>query len=353
MVKDSEEKTNLAFAIDEIKAATHEADSKYDEYSNKMTLHEYTTKLRLRPGMEEVELNLDHLGREILMKGDLLRAGGKGLNWIETHAVLFDNYLVLAKPLKTGIRQDVYDVSKVPIPMDLIVLESRNDPPVVKSGSKIGTITTTVSRGQAVPDPRLNRTTSTASGGSGSIQHVNTNPSIISGGASQSLVPVTTIESNSKDEKILYPFRLKHLGKKEIYQLFASSPQNRDDWCEAIITAKERHADLLHSQSSEPFQLRVLADTAFGYDLNYPARRIPVRGTPLDRAIKESEKKFSGQGRPAAVCKATVHCATTFNQPYGRLMCAVGTGYGVYISEYGNSRGWIRVSLPSQFHTYH
>jgi hypothetical protein len=352
MLKESEEKNSLAFALDEIRAATFECDSKFAEMTKKMELIEMQTKLRLRPPMEkEVELNLDHLGREIIFRGDLQRAGGKGFQWVETHAILFDHYLVLAKPLARDRREGYYDVSKVPIPMDLLVLESSNDPAVVKSSMKgIGAVTTVAApRGQATPDNRLNRAQSTASGGTtGPLIHTNTNLSIGSGNNSQSMVPITTIESgNSKEEKIMYPFRVKHLGKTETYTLYAPSAQNRQDWCEAIIQAKTRHAESLYQQNAEPFKMRVLADTAFGYEgLTYPAKRILIKGTPLDRAVQEAEKKFEGQGRPAPVCRAPVNCATVFNQPYGRLMCAVGTDYGVYISEYQNSRGWVRVSLP-------
>ena len=344
-VKDSEEKTNLEYALDEIKAATHECDVKLAEQEKKMQLHEYAAKLRLRPQMDkDVELNLDHLGREVMLSGNLLRAGGKGFNWVETHAILFDHYLVLSKKMK-----DHYDVSKVPIPMDLLVLESGSDPQVVRSGVKgIGAVTTTVvPRGPAAPDPRLNRTTSTASGGSGQqLQHTNTSTSLGSSSTNPSLVPITTIDSNAKDDKIMFPFRIKHLGRSEVYTLFAPSAANRQEWCDCIIAAKTKHAEQLHSQNSEPFRLRVLADTAFGYEgLSYPSKRIAIKGTPLDRAIEESEKKYAGQGRPAPVCRAQVNCATVFNQPYGRLMCAIGTDYGVYISEYQNSRGWMRVRV--------
>ena len=345
-VKDSEEKTSLEYALDEIKAATHECDLKLAEQEKKMQLHEYGAKLRLRPQMDkDVELNLDHLGREVMLAGNLLRAGGKGFNWVETHAILFDHYLVLSKKMK-----DHFDVSKVPIPMDLLVLESSSDPQVVRSGVKgIGAVTTTVvPRGQTIPDPRLNRTTSTASGGSGGLQHTNTSTSIGSSSTNPSLVPITTIDSNAKDDKIMYPFRIKHLGRSEVYTLFAPSAANRTEWCDAIIAAKTKHAEQLWSQNSEPFRLRVLADTAFGYEgLSYPSKRISIRGTPLDRAIQESEKKYIGQGRPAPVCRAQVNCATVFNQPYGRLMCAIGTDYGVYISEYQNSRGWMRVRVET------
>ncbi|KIV91186.1 hypothetical protein PV10_05750 [Exophiala mesophila] len=347
MPKESEEKTNLAFALDEIRAATFECDAKFAEMGKKMELIEMQTKLRLRAQMEkEVELNLDHLGREIVFKGDLLRAGEKGFQWVETFAILFDHYLVLAKPLaRERSREGYYDVSKVPIPMDLLVLESAGDAAVVKSSVKgIAAVTTTVAT-RSQTDSRMARAQSAASGDRpGSLTHTNTNLSIGSGGASQSMVPITTLDSgNPKEEKIMYPFRVKHLGKPETYTLYAPSAQNRQDWCEAIIQAKTRHAESLYSQNAEPFKLRVLADTAFGYDgLSHGSRRILIRGTPLDRAIRETEKKYEGQGRPAPICRAQVNCATVFHQPFGRLMCAIGTDYGVYISEYQNSRGWTR-----------
>jgi hypothetical protein len=352
MLKDSEEKTSLAYALDEVRAATHECDNKFAEMTKKMELVEMQTKLRLRPSMEkEVELNLDHLGREVVFRGDLLRAGGKGFQWVDTYAILFDHYLVLAKPLSRERREGYYDVSKLPIPMDLLVLESANDPPVVKSSMKgIGTVTTAVApRGTSTPDYRPNRTNSNVTGDppASSIIRTQTGMSVGSGSGSSNIVPITSLDSaTSEKEKIMYPFRVKHLGKTETYTLYAPSAQNRQDWCEHIIGAKTRHAESLYAQNAEPFKLRVLADTAFGYEsLTIPGRRIQIKGTPLDRAVQESEKQFQGQGRPAPICRAQVNCATVFNQPFGRLMCAVGTDYGVYISEYQNSRGWFKVSF--------
>lgn len=359
---ESEEKSNLQFAIDEVRAATYECNAKLEEMQKKMELIELAGKIRLRKGMEkEVELNLDHLGREVLMRGELQRAGGKGFAWVDTQAILFDHYLVLAKNVVTrdsaGTRKsEQYDVSKVPIPMDLIVLESRNDDPVVKSSVKgIGAVTTSVApRGQTAADPRLGRTTSVASGGPGTLTHTNTSTSLGSGntGASgKGMVTTTVLEASNKDEKIMYPFKVKHLGKSEVYTLYAPTKQTRQDWCDAIIEAKTRHAAALYAQNAEPFRLRVLADAAFAYDstssIGPPS--VFIRGTPIDRAIREAEKNYEGLGRPSPVCRAAVNCATVFNQPYGRLMCAVGTDYGVYISEYQNPRGWTRVSLKKSF----
>lgn len=349
MPNESEEKTNLQFALDEVRATTFECNSKVAEMERKISLLELQNKIRLRKGMErEVELNLDHLGREVVIRGDLQRAGGKGFAWVDTHAILFDHYLILAKTViqrdsAGGRRYEVYDVSKVPIPMDLIVLESTNDPAVVKSkASGIGAVTSTVA--PQTQAQSLGRTNTNTTGGPGTLTHSNTNTSFGSKN-SKTIVTTTVLEQSDKDNKIVYPFRIKHLGKTEVYTLYAPSSANRQEWCEAIIEAKTRHAASLFAQNAEPFRLRVLADTAFGYDgLTANARRINIPGTPLDRAVKEAEQRYSGQGRPAPICRAAVNCATVFNQPYGRLMCAIGTDYGVYISEYENPRGWTRVS---------
>ena len=126
MVQDSEERANLQMAIDEIKAVTIECDSKVAEMSRKSDMIELGNKLRLRPEMSKVKLNLSHLGREIIHQGDLLRKGNNRVTWLDTHAVLFDHYLVLAKPLHQrdatgGIKSEVYDVSKL-VSFHLILL---------------------------------------------------------------------------------------------------------------------------------------------------------------------------------------------------------------------------------------
>jgi hypothetical protein len=159
-----------------------------------------------------------------------------------------------------------------------------------------------------------------------------------------SLNAVSRLTSAGADDgKIIYPFRLKHLGH-EIYTLYASSSQEREAWCKAIIEAKTRHARALHAQNAEPFRLRVISDGAFSYDSASPQGRQPtvesIRGTPLDRAIREIEQVF-GPGRPVPICRATVNCACAFSS-FGKSLIAVGTDYGVYISDATNPRGWTR-----------
>ncbi|KAL2864792.1 putative Rho guanyl nucleotide exchange factor [Aspergillus lucknowensis] len=328
MLKDSEEKTNLAQAIEEIKTVALDCDNKVGEMSKKVDLTELSAKLQLRPEMrKDVELNLDHLGREIVFRGDLQRPGTRTRFLVDTHAILFDHYLVLAKlsttrdPTRT-IKFESYDVSKLPIPMDLLVLESTQEDPVVKSSVRGVVAAAPVAQPGARAAAVLPRVETDAS--------------------SKSLVPATVLEG-PKDDRVLYPFKIKHLGLDGTYTLYAASAQNRKEWCDKITEAKTKHAAALYTQNSEPFRLRVLADTAFSSSDSSPSvNSVTIKGTPLDRAVREVEKQYPAASRPSPVCRAAVHCATVFEQPPGRKVCAIGTDYGVYISEYNDPRGWTR-----------
>jgi hypothetical protein len=117
-ITDNEEKAKLRLAINEIKAVAHECDARVGEMQRKVDLADLQSKLILRPGMQRVELNLDHLGRELIFQGDLQRVGTNRFNWVDTHALLFDHYLVLAKKVSRrddegGSKYERYDVSKL------------------------------------------------------------------------------------------------------------------------------------------------------------------------------------------------------------------------------------------------
>jgi hypothetical protein len=228
--------------------------------------------------------------------------------------------------------------------MDLLVLESEDDDPVIRSAVKgIAAVTTVTGKGAA--EARLGRGTAN-SPGPGTLQHTNTSNSLSSTNTSSTgkTMVNTTVLDAGKDEKIMYPFRIKHLGK-ETYTLFAPTAQNRAEWCDKLIIAKTKHAAALFAQNAEPFRLRVMADAAFAYESAMPSQKsITIKGTPLDRSIEEVEKLFSNAGRPVPICRARVNCATAFHQPYGKPMVAVGTDIGVYISEYDNPRGWSKVN---------
>lgn len=351
MKQDSEEKANLQLAIEEIQEATRECNARLADETRKAQLLDLQARLKLRPDMAKVELNLTQWGRELIYTGDLQRVGNNRFTWLETHAILLDNFLVLAKAVSNREgRSDVYDVSKMPIPMELLMLESSEEDPVVKSSMKgIAAVSSAPNARSQLPETRANRSGTSSSPRPGlpspnsqnSLQHVNSNSSV------QTMVNTTVLDPSSKDEKTLFPFRIKHLGK-EIYTLYAPSAQNRKEWCDKIIEAKTKHASSLFSQNAEPFRLRVVADSAFAYETGATGQKmLTINGTPLVRALEDVEKRYAQAGRPAPVCRARVNCATSFTQhTNGKSMVAIGTDNGVYLAESGNPRGWTRVSSP-------
>lgn len=339
MIGDSEEKANLQRAIVEIHNVTLECDAKVDEMQKKVVMMELNAQLVLRPGFHSV-LNLHHLGRELLMQGDLQRMGSKGVRWVDAQALLFDHYFILAKPIhsRDGRGGKKFDVSKEPIPMPLLFLDSIDDDPISKQKGIGAPLARTT--GAMTSDSRL---TKIATNGSDrpSLEHAATGSSI----SSVTVGRLAPAMSNDAKDKILFPFRLKHLGH-ETYTLYAPTAEKRAEWVQKIVEAKTRHAKASFSQNAEPFKLRVLADTAFAYDTVSAMGKhagVPVRGTPLDRAIRDLEKVY-GPGRgPSPVSRAVVNCATGFSA-YGKSIIAIGTDYGVYISDTTDPRGWVRVS---------
>ncbi|KAI0010853.1 CNH domain-containing protein [Xylariaceae sp. FL0662B] len=337
MKSDSEEKTNLIKAIEEIKSMTLECDAKVDEMQKKVVMVELNKMLVLRPGCH-ADLNLDHLGRELILQGDLQRMGSKGVRWVDTHGLLFDHYLILAKLVvsRDNRHDKKYDVSKEPIPMPLLFLESSQDDAVSKQKGIAAPLTRAAN---TTADPRLNKLASNGSERPG-LDHAAT-------GSSTATTTVTRLgpaNPNDGEGRILYPFRIKHLGH-DVYTLFAPSAQSRQDWCDRIIEAKTRHAKALHAQNAEPFRLRVMADSAFAYDsisaIGKYVGGVHVRGTPLDRAIRELETTY-GPGRgPPPISRAAVHCATGFSA-FGKNMVAVGTDVGVCVAEASDQRSWTK-----------
>jgi len=219
--------------------------------------------------------------------------------------------------------------------MPLLFLESKDDAPVSKQKG----ITAPLARNVAVangPGAAVNKT----------LTGVSERPILEHSQSGSSMSSITRMNTAQSDpDNILWPFKVKHLGH-EVYTLYAKSENERTAWCTKIIEAKEQHARALHAQNAEPFRLRVLADGAFAYDSFSVAGKVPgvaIQGTPLDRAIREIEQIY-GTGRPPPVCRASVNCATTFTA-FGKSLIAIGTDYGVFISEASNPRGWTRVSL--------
>jgi hypothetical protein len=212
-----------------------------------------------------------------------------------------------------------FDVSKVPIAMPLLFLESMydelesmNDEPIERQKDASNALERAPTA--QIAGGRLNKVAS--DGGRPPLEHVGTGSSTFGN-------ELTPSDTNRADGKVLYLFRLKHLGH-EVYILYASSATVRNEWCQKIIEAKTNHAKALFSQNAEPFRLRALADAAFHYDGSSIYARtpsVPVKGTPLDRAIQDLEGVLGGaQGIALYVELKSMAQPASFVSSYFRLL---------------------------------
>lgn len=221
--------------------------------------------------------------------------------------------------------------------MPLLFLESSQDDPISKQK---GIATPLTRAANPPPDSKMSKVSTNNSDRPG-LDHAATNASTGSG----TVTRLNPVNVGDNEGKILYPFRIKHLGH-EVYTLFAQSAQTRQDWCDRIIEAKTRHAKALHAQNAEPFRLRVMSDSAFAYDpvaaIGKYVGGVHIRGTPLDRAIRDVEKTWGSGRGPPPISRAGVNCATGFTA-FGKNMVAVGTDAGICVSAVSDSRGWIKV----------
>jgi hypothetical protein len=117
-IHDNEEKKTLQSAIEEIRKVTYECDTRVGDGLRKVELSSLQSRFQFKGNLPRVDLNLDHLGRELIHQGELVRAGNTRLTLIESHCFLFDHFFVLAKQdnVKSTdgvVKSDQYDITRM------------------------------------------------------------------------------------------------------------------------------------------------------------------------------------------------------------------------------------------------
>lgn len=159
-------------------------------------------------------------------------------------------------------------------------------------------------------------------------------------------IPVPeTIVLKGFDASLLFPFRIKHLGRLESYTLYTRSQQSRDTWREQIVTAIEAHASTEELGSNPPFSLSVLADYKCQSRTNaHTTRSVRIKGSAIDKALQELEadnrqlRLQHPELRPLDI-GADVTCATIFKLS-GLELVAIGTEEGFMICKTQSRGGW-------------
>lgn len=258
------------------------------------------------------DLKLESAHRKIMRRGDVQRRSDYGLEWIDAHLVLLDNFLVLCKH-QTGQHGPKLYVTKKPVPLELLCVE-QIDEAEQQSKGKLHNITSHV---RDVRDKRMSFISGDHHGSAGS-----------NGGA------VTVLNEDS--DQTTYPFRIRHLGQNITYTLYCASSIDRDRWHTAMVDAKRQYSSKVYSKNAEPFRLQVLSYSEFGYEV--PVRlAIPNNASTLQRAIEKSGQSSKPNlkvqsSSSSMTTRSRVLCATSFMFD-SREFVFVGTDYGVFVSE--------------------
>lgn len=294
---------------------TRECNKSLAQTEKLIELVDFKERLRFKGAECFADLKLKDARRKILLKGDIVRRGEYRLDWIDAHMILLDNYLILSK-VKKGPNGDMYYVTKKPIPLDLLILESLDEDPVTKNTKLgVGTFTTHAS-------PTETRRTSRLIGGSPTKQDVGSY--------------VTAIEDASQEKELLYPFRVTHLGRQGAsYTLYAPSKHEQLKWREAILEAKRNYGLGLFTMNSEPFKLKVVSEYGFAYESNSgPKLSVFSPGTAIDRALNESPERVSaGTPIPRMLFRSRINCGACFVFADNREYTILGMDFGAYLCE--------------------
>ncbi|KAK9375490.1 CNH domain-containing protein [Lipomyces chichibuensis] len=287
----------------------------------------------------EVNLYLNQKSRQLIHQGRM-EVKVEGHMRHSRYLILLDNYLLIAN-VSTGSRP-TFEIVNHPIPIDLLVLMSNNDPRgnarfhIAKSQANLAALRNNrSSMPQSAEEPK------------------------------EKAQPMLNTKDSETDK--LYPFRIEHLGRKGTrYTFYVASENDRREWCKCIEKAKRGFAIRMQSFRAEPFSLEVISDLAFGYGSEDKAPEIPVQSTVgvVERALRNAESDMGDAAKQSlhVLINSRVNCAATFcaddlgaHTLVNRTMNAylptsarkpytlVGCDWGVYLSDGSSPRSWVPI----------
>ncbi|KAK9467508.1 CNH domain-containing protein [Lipomyces arxii] len=266
--------------------------------------------------------------RQVYYQGDawVQREGQSRAN---RHVCIFDNYVAITATADSNYK---LVVTEPPIPIDFLVLLSRDDDAV------------SIAKGRSTTEQNIYRESTIPQDPNGLRDRV---------------------RDLQKSDFIYFPFRIQHLGhKKGKYTIYSTSLSDRNIWCDRILMAKQNWATLMSTYRSAPFSVEVVSDIAFAYEEG-KAPELPVAsdGSVLERALRKvgSTEEIKIRARKQPMSLSRVNCAASFyssnlgssstadSRPSNsteRPYMLVGCDFGVYFSD-GTPTFWVPVlKLP-------
>ncbi|KAJ3776382.1 CNH domain-containing protein [Lentinula raphanica] len=323
-----EDYTAIPQVLDVIRQLGKDTEPGVVNAKSKVELWQYNEGLVFNKG-EWIDMDLLDEKRSLIHRGKLLRqADGLEWNgWTELFVLLFDNYLVLTKPKE---REDgtKYHVNRRPIPLDLLTIDSYNDPPV--------------QRGTGPALLRGLRSQGNIGQGQGGYEASSPNElasSPESGTPGETSSPSELTPSSST--RLLYPITLHHLGRL--------APQSTAITPSALIPPLPTGPSPSRLQTSKPPPNVILYAESAAARAEWGAKL--QEALVIRRVVQESNKVFEiemlssesfvagvdgspGSAPPLGLgseITGRVTCSVPFNTADGRGLVAVGCAEGVWI----------------------
>jgi hypothetical protein len=98
-------------AIAECDVITSLCNSRLEQVEKKVEIIDLKDQIRFKSNEEKVDLRLEDKKRKVIRRGDVTRRGDYRLDWIPTHLILLDNFLVISK-IRKGLHGSEYYVTK-------------------------------------------------------------------------------------------------------------------------------------------------------------------------------------------------------------------------------------------------
>ncbi|KAJ3569204.1 hypothetical protein NP233_g5203 [Leucocoprinus birnbaumii] len=290
-VKGHEDHADIPNVIDAIESVGKETEPGVQDAKTKVELWRYNANLVFKNGETQFQdMDLLDEKRQLVHSGKLWRQPDNGFEWSgwsEMFVLLFDNYLVVTKPLKEKDGVIKYNVHKRPIPLDLLTLVNFTDPPTQRGAGLLRGL-----RGGKKADKNE------ALGSSAS--------------------PDTEIDS-----RFVYPMTLHHSGRAGgPFMMYAKTSQSRSEWQQKFAYALAMHKAV--QESNKVFEIEILnADTFLA----------PSMITAASGLARNQDNAFTGK----------VTCSVPFNASDGRRLVAVGCAEGLWIGFRHDPRSLRRV----------
>lgn len=247
--EDSESKY-LTKAIDGIRNISNKINEVKHHADNMHNLKRIRKQLVWKNNIAKININFESENRRFFYRGDLTKKGDLKINSSVNHIILLDNYLLITEKIKSNRTHMVnYRILDNPIPIEflLVELKDKETPLELKN---IANLT------QLLPQ-----------------QEVQEDPSI-------------------------YPFKIRYAGqgKNSSFTFSTKTERERSVWVDYLLKARSNLCKRL--SKVEPFQLKVISNTCFGYEESNRMVKLQLLGEydPIEPMARNSLKVLQDLG---------------------------------------------------------